>query len=331
MLVLSEADIAALVSMPEAIRTARDAYRLQAGRLEPPPLRGELRRADPKAGCLLLAGAHGADHLTVKSNVHAYPSGPEAPRAWGSLLTLWDWRAARPRALISARAFNDHRTAAGFAVGADLLARGDAGTLAVFGAGKSAPMTVRYLKLVRPSLRRLHLVGRSRERVEQLGRLIESWPEFGDATVTVSPSPEEAVADADIVATVTTSESPVFPGRSAKAGACVILGGANRPSAREADDALMTRADVYLDAVEGARDKAGDLALALRSGALDPARIAGEIGAFPDGPRPLAQGADLRVFKSMGLPLQDVLLAAHIVERAEARGLGHRVDLEGAA
>ena len=49
-----------------------------------------------QAGCLLLAGAWGGEHLTVKSNVHAYPDGPEAPRLWGSLLTLWDWQRAVP-------------------------------------------------------------------------------------------------------------------------------------------------------------------------------------------------------------------------------------------
>ncbi len=85
-------------------------------------VRGDLRQDNPKAGCLLLAGAWGGEHLTVKSNVHAYPDGPEAPRLWGSLLTLWDWQRAVPRALLSAHAFNDHRTAAGFAIGAQVLA-----------------------------------------------------------------------------------------------------------------------------------------------------------------------------------------------------------------
>lgn len=331
MLVLSEADVAALTSIPEAIEAAREAFRLQATGGGGQSVRSDLRREDPKAGCLLLVGARGAEHLTVKSNVHAYLDGPLAPRLWGSLLTLWDWRAARPRALISARAFNDHRTAAGFAAAALVLAVGQARSLALFGAGKSAPMALRHLKEARPSLASVHLVGRSPERVASLKRLVEGWPEFADVEVLAGLSPAEAVAGADIIVTVTTSDEPVFPGDAATAGACVILGGANRPTAREADDALMARADVYLDARAGALDKAGDVALALRSGALAEARIAGEIGAFEAGPRPLPAGAELRVFKSMGLPLQDVLLAERLVARAQAEGRGVRVDLEGGA
>jgi ornithine cyclodeaminase len=337
MRILSEADVAALVSIPDAIASAREAYRLQAedgDRAEGGAMaaaRAELRRDDPKAGCLLLAGALGPDHLTVKSNVHSYPDGPLAPRAWGSLLTLWDWRAARPRTLLAARLFNDHRTAAGFAAAAEVLAQPDARTLAIFGAGKSAPMTLRYLKAARPSLAELRLVGRAPERVAALKRLAEGWPEFAGVDVRTGLSPGEAVSGADLIVTVTTSDQPVFPGEAARAGACVILGGANRPTAREADDALMGRADVYLDAQAGALDKAGDIRLAIRSGALSEGRIAGEIGAFLPGPRALPVGAELRVFKSMGLPLQDVALAERLVARAEREGRGMCVDLEGAA
>ena len=330
MRVLSEADVAALISIPEAIDCAREAYRLQALGTEPASVRGDLRRESPKAGALLLVGARGADHLTVKSNVHAWRDGPDAPRAWGSLLALWDWRSAAPRALISARAFNDHRTAAGFAAGADLLAAPEARALAVFGAGKSAPMAIRYLKAVRPSLRRLLIVGRSPERVEALRAAASCWPEMAGLEIVVGLAPAEAAAQACLIATVTTSETPVFPGERARAGACVILGGANRPAAREADDALMRRADVFLDASAGARDKAGDLALAMASGALRPEQIRGEIGAFPEGPPPLGPGSDLRVFKSMGLALQDVVLAERLVARAEREGRGVVVDLEGA-
>ncbi len=329
MRILSEADIEALITFPAALDCADLAYRLHARGSAAPPVRGDLRHADPKAGCLVLAGAHGADTLAVKSNVHAYPDGPESPRLWGSLLTLWDWRRAEPRALLSARLFNEHRTAAGFAAGADRLAAADAGILALFGAGKSAPLTLRYLKAVRPSIREIRLAGRTPGRVQALAAQAALWPELADTRIVCAASPEAAVTGADLIATVTTSDRPVFPGAAAKPGACIILGGANRPEAREADDALMQRADLYLDARQGAIDKAGDIRLALESGALVPARIRAEIGAVPARGLPLSEGSDLRVFKSMGLAIQDVILAAHLVDRAEAEGRGLAVDLAG--
>jgi ornithine cyclodeaminase/alanine dehydrogenase-like protein (mu-crystallin family) len=110
----------------------------------------------------------------------------------------------------------------------------------------------------------------------------------------------------------------------------VILGGANRPNAREADDDLMRRARIVIDARHGATEKAGDLVLALASGALTPDRIVAEIGACLDAPPPEAPGADLTVFKSLGLAVQDAVLAARLVAKAERAGIGLVVDLEGA-
>jgi ornithine cyclodeaminase len=327
MRVLSEADVERLIAIPEAIALAAEAYRLQARGAAPAPVRGDLRRDDPRAGCLMLVGADGPDHLAVKSNIHAYPDGPGAPRLWNSLLTLWDWRRAEPRALIASRGFNDHRTAAGFAAGANRLAKSDAATLAVFGAGKSAPMVVRYMKAARPSLDRVMLVGRDPGRVAALAGVVGSWPEFAGVEVVVA-SAQKAAGAADIIVTVTTSETAVFPGECVKPGACIVLGGANRPGAREADDALMQRAEIYLDARAGVTEKAGDIRLALASGALVPEQMRAEIGACA-GPLPPSPGRDVFVFKSMGLAIQDVVLARHLVERAEQRGLGQIVDLAG--
>ena len=329
MIVLSEADIRALVDPREAVALAAEAFRLTAaGQGE--ALRGDLRADDPKRGCLLLTGSAGPGTLTIKSNVHAYPDGPEAPRRWASLLTLWDWSRAQPRALISAGLFNEHRTAAGFAAGIDRLAAPDAATATLFGAGRSAPLAALYLKIARPSLTRLHLVGRSPERVRDLAEALSREPSLAGIELATTATPAEAVAESEIVVTVTTSEEPVFPGKAARPGACIVLGGANRPGAREADDDLIRRADIYLDARADAFAKAGDLVRARASGALNPVRIRGEIGALTGGALPFSPGADLTVLKSMGLPLQDVLLADALVTKALARGLGTTVDLQGA-
>lgn len=331
MIVLSEADIQSLIASTDAVALAAEAYRLSAAGGASAAFRGNLTAQDPKRGCLLLAGSAGPARLSIKSNVHSHLDGPDAPRRWSSLLTLWDWQQARPRALISANLFNEHRTAAGFAAGIDKLAVADAASAALFGAGKSAPLTARYLKAVRPTLKRLFLMGRSVERLAALKGHLERDPAFADMELLLTATPAEAVAASEIVVTVTTSDAPVFPGAAARAGSCVVLGGANRPTAREADDTLIRRADIYVDSFDGIFGKAGDLSMAKASGTLDASRMRGEIGAFTDGPAPLSRGADVLVFKSMGLALQDVLLAEALVERALASGLGLTIDLTGAA
>ena len=330
MLILTEQDVERLIAPAEAIAAATAAYRLHAEGGVPPPARADVSREQPKAGCLMLAGMLGSD-LLVKSNVHAYPGEADTARLWGGMVALWDLRTAALRALIAGRVFHDHRTAAGYAAGAVALAPREPRTLALFGAGKTAPMTLRYLKLARPSLTRIVVVGRSPERVRVLAATASRWPEFSGVEVVAGSSPEAGVENADIIATVTSSANPVFPGRAVRAGALVILGGANRPTAREADDDLMRRARVVVDARHGAVEKAGDLALALASGALSPERIVAEIGACFDHGAPEVPDTDVTVFKSMGLAVQDAVLAARLVDNAEKVGIGTRVDLEGAA
>jgi ornithine cyclodeaminase len=330
MIVLSEADVRLLIRPAAAVALAMEAYRLSAG-AGAPALRGDLRAEGPKRGCLLLTGSAGPDSLSIKSNVHSHADGPDAPRRWASLLTLWDWQRAEPLALISASLFNEHRTAAGFAAGIDRLAAPNASTAAIFGAGRSAPLSALYLKTVRPSLKRLHLVGRSPERLAALANSLAREPALAGVELLVDATPAEAVAASEIVITVTTSDTPVFPGAAARPGSCIVLGGANRKNAREADDALIRRADIYLDARADAFEKAGDLVLAQASSALDSTRIRAEIGAVTGSPPSLSPGADLTIFKSMGLPLQDLLLASALVARAQAEGIGKTIDLMGAA
>jgi ornithine cyclodeaminase/alanine dehydrogenase-like protein (mu-crystallin family) len=103
----------------------------------------------------------------------------------------------------------------------------------------------------------------------------------------------------------------------------VILAGANRPLAREADNDLVARARIYVDHRSGCIERAGDIRIPLRSGHLDESQIAGEIGALMLGRiQPLAGGGDVTVFKSIGIIAQDIALAEAIVSNATRSGVG---------
>jgi ornithine cyclodeaminase len=282
-----------------------------------------LKSETQAAGVLVLAG-FALGKLVIKTNIHADPAGGH--RVGRSLLTLWDQDTAQPLALIAANVFNAHRTAAGFAAAAKILAPPDAATLTVFGAGRLAAPTIRYLASVRP-ITRVLIVGRAR--AAALAAQAVRWPGFAGMTVTACDDPARAAARADIIATVTTADQPVFPGARVQNGALVILGGANRPDAREADDALMGRALIHADHTADALVKAGDLRLALQSGALDPAAIGVEIGALISRDPPVLPPGHVRVFKSIGIAPQDLVLARALLQRAEAMGVGTLLDLDG--
>lgn len=324
MLLLSEAEVERLITPDLAIATAEAAFVAQSSGKAGTPARADWRQESPRFGTLVLVGTAGGPRCVVKSNMHAYPPGG-GPRRAASLLTLWDMAACRPVALLASAGFNNHRTAAGFAAAAKVLARPDASTLAVFGAGKIAPAAIRYLAAVRP-IRRVILIGKGGARAGALASAIPSWPGFEGVRAEAGLSAAAAVAEADVVLTVTTADSPVFPGTALRPGALVILGGSNRPSAREGDDSMLARASVWADHLEGALGKAGDLRLPLAAGTLDAARLRGDIGHLIEGGAS-PPGDDVRVFKSIGIAPQDVLLAEAILTRAEAGGIERRVDL----
>ncbi|MGD9769593.1 MAG: hypothetical protein AB7U62_18315, partial [Pseudolabrys sp.] len=136
-----------------------------------------------------------------------------------------------------------------------------------------------------------------------------------------------AAHDADLVVTITTSDTPVFSGAAVKPGALVILAGANRPTAREADDDLIARAQVYVDHRTSCLERAGDLRIPLESGHLKIERVTAEIGELlasrSASPR---ASADVTVFKSIGIIAQDLALAEWLVARAGESGAGLDFD-----
>ncbi|WP_237213671.1 ornithine cyclodeaminase family protein [Falsiroseomonas oryziterrae] len=315
MLILTDAEVDALVTPADALALAAEAYRLHASKRLPGPARVALKQAAPPGGALVLAGLGGAD-LVVKSNIHGWPHGPDAPRRTASLLALWDMRTALPRALLASAAFNDHRTAGGLAAAARLLAPPGARRLALFGAGKIARAALRAMAAAFP-LEEVRIASRGPARATEL-----AVAEQGAAPVVRAVAdPTEAARHADILLCATSSDSAVFPGDVVRDGALVLLAGATRGDAREADDAIMRRATVWADDTTDALEKGGDIRLALASGTLDPGRWRGEIGLL-DAPPP-ADGR-IRVFKSIGIAAQDLLLARHVVALAEARGIGLR-------
>jgi ornithine cyclodeaminase/alanine dehydrogenase-like protein (mu-crystallin family) len=326
MRILSEKDVERLIAPAAAIAAMADGYRRHAGGHMPVPGRLDMGRDMPKGNVLVLAGHSDNQSFAIKANMHIYPEPESRHRKAASMLLLWDAVRCVPTALVATTLFNNHRTAAGLAAAAQHLAPPKATTLAVFGAGKIAPAVIRYLMLVRP-FERILIIGRETHRSSELAQAIRSASEFAGSDVEAVSDASAAVRDADVIVTITTADMPVFPGRNVKSGALVILAGANRPHAREADDELIARASIYVDHRGGCIERAGDLCIPLRSGHLRPEQIVGEIGSLlAHPPLPLRGPADVTVFKSIGIIAQDLALAELIMTRAAEEGVGIEFD-----
>jgi ornithine cyclodeaminase len=326
MRILSEQDVERLIEPAAAIAAMADGYRRHAGGHMPMPGRLDMGRDTPKGNVLVLAGHSDSQSFAIKANMHVYPEPASRHRKAASMMLLWDAVRCVPTALIATTLFNNHRTAAGLAAAAQHLAPPQARTLAVFGAGKIAPAVIRYLMLARP-FERILIMGRETQRSSELALAIRNSPEFAGREVEAVTDAGAAVQDADVIVTITTADRPVFPGRNVKSGALVILAGANRPHAREADDDLIARATIIVDHRSGCIERAGDLCIPLRSGHLRLEQIAGEIGGLLAQPQQAPRGShDVTVFKSIGIIAQDLALAELIVTRAAEEGIGIEFD-----
>jgi alanine dehydrogenase len=241
---------------------------------------------------------------------------------FGAVL-LFETESGRPIAHLDAAVLTAIRTAAVSAVATRLLARGDAGDLALLGAGVQARTHLAALREVR-QLRRVRVWSRRPESARRFAA--EEDGRHGLALEAV-PSAEAAVVGADLVCTVTASHEPVLSGSWLSPGAHVNAVGASLASARELDSAAVARARLFVDRRESAVNESGDFLVPLREGAIGEDHIQGELGDLLLG-RLAGRRADseITLFKSLGLAVEDLAAAHHVYRQALAQGRGVRLD-----
>lgn len=341
MLLITAAELRALVPMRDAIGAVRQAFvALSSGRAAVP-----VRTVVPVAGrgAVFLAmpgvlapaespsaegAADGSAGLGAKL-VSVFPgnaaSGLPVVQA---VVVLFGEEDGRPLALIEGTALTALRTGAASGVATELLALPEAGIVALFGAGAQARTQLEAVCTVRP-VTQVRVVGRTRERAQAFVAWAREQAWIGGATVLAAADPETAVRGAEIIVTATTSATPVFPGRAVRAGAHVNAIGAFLPKTREVDSDLVGRAAVFVDSRAAALAEAGDLLIPISEGVLTPEAIRGEIGEVAARGTGRRTPDEITLFKSVGNAAQDLAVAALAVARAEAGGRGTRVALGG--
>ena len=181
--------------------------------------------------------------------------------------------------VMDGRYITEARTAAVSAVSARLLAREDAGVLAILGSGVQARSHLRAFSHVR-ALRDVRVWSPSeanrRAFAEEMHREIA-------APIAPVASVQDAVDGADLVVVATAAREPVLQSEWVADGAHIAAVGACRPDQREMDTALVKRARSFVDSRTGALAEAGDLVLPMREGAIDASHIAGELGQLAAG------------------------------------------------
>jgi ornithine cyclodeaminase/alanine dehydrogenase-like protein (mu-crystallin family) len=246
----------------------------------------------------------------------AYTTSREANRF---LVHLFDAANGRLLAVIEADFLGMMRTGAAGGIAAKQLARPDAGTVGVFGAGWQARSQVEALCRVRPvRLVKVYSRNAARRQVfcdEMSQRLGGEFQPMDSA--------EETVRGSDIVVTITTASTPLFDGAWVEEGCHINAAGSNSLIRREIDEATVRRVGlVCVDSRATALAEAGDLQPSLEKGRLHERQLV-ELGELVAGVRPgRGSDADITLFESQGMAIQDLAVAVRLLALARQHGLG---------
>jgi len=316
-LLLNEADVKSILTMPLALEAVEASFRRLADGSA--TLHSRQRLHLPERAYLHYMAA--GDVVSGYMGLKIYTSSREGLRF---LVTLFDAKSGDLVALLEADYLGQMRTGAASGVATRLLAREDARTVGIIGTGLQARTQLEAVALVR-KLTEVRAYGRDAHRRQQFA--VEMSARLG-IPVTAASSAEEAVRDADIVIAATTSTNPVVEGRWLKRGAHINAIGANFPQKRELDADAVLRCDVIAaDSREQSRQEAGDLIHVFGDDAArwDQVRELAEIvaGKFSGRTSP----DEITLFKSNGIAIEDVVVAGRVYELARDRGLGRQIPL----
>ena len=262
----------------------------------------------PDGTLLLMPAWRSGGYLGIKL-VTIFPgnSARQLPAVSAAYL-LMDATSGAVLAMIDGGELTARRTAATSALAARFLARADAESLLIVGTGRVATQLAQFHAALRPALRTVRVWGRS---PAHAATLCADLKRAGIAA-SVATDLREAIATSDIVSAATLASEPLIRGEWVRPGTHVDLVGGYTPTMREADDALIAKAAVFVDTREGALREGGDVVAPLANGVLR----AEDVFDLHDLCRRTHPGrrtpTEITVFKSVGAALEDLAAAIEV-------------------
>ena len=326
-IVIPAADVDRVLPMHECIEVMDRVLRTLARGEAQLPLRSMLKLPDG-SGLLGLMPAVLADPPVMGLKVVSVMPGNHGTEldAHQGAVMIFETRRGQPLAIIDATSVTRIRTGAVSGVATRALARADAGDLALLGSGTQAISHLEAMACVR-RLRRVRVwspdAARARSFAEREGAR-------RGLRVEVAASAELAVRDADLICTTTSAREPILRGEWIAAGAHVNAVGACFPHTRELDTDAVRRSRMIVDRRESALHEAGEFLIPRAEGAITDAHIRGELGEVLLGRvAGREQPADVTLFKSLGIAVEDLAAAYWASQRAREQGIGIEVELGG--
>ena len=326
-LIINQSEVRQLLPMAECIDVMADALKALARGEAILPLRPVLWLPEKVGAFALMPGYLGSIQAMGLKAVSVFPGnhGTEYDSHIGAVL-LYETVHGQLLAIVDASAITAIRTAAVSGLATRLLAREDAGELALLGSGVQAKAHLAAMLAVRP-IRRVRVWSRNGEHSQYFA---ERASRRHDIRVDPMTTVQDAVDGADIICTTTAATEPILRGEWIALGAHVNAVGSSVPFARELDTAAVVGSRLYVDRRESTINEAGDFLFPKQEGAIGDDHIVGELGELLLGTVEGRRSPDeVTLFKSLGLAIEDLAAAHHVYQKALEVGMGVAVELGG--
>jgi len=315
-LLLREEDVHAVLTMTDTMRVVEEAFvaLAQDHAINRPRIR--------------MLEEHGVMHILAASvplmEVMGYKTYTVFRSGMRFVVMLFSTHNGHLLSIIEAEWLGSMRTGATSAIATNYLARPESSVVGLIGAGQQAMLQLIGVCAVRP----ITTVNVYSRRLPECEKFCEKMSHGLKIQVRAVPSPREAIEEADIVITATTSSTPVFPGDWLKAGCHINAIGSNWASRRELDLATLQRCDrIVTDSLVQAREEAGDLIIPADEGLFDWDNVH-ELADLVEGNIPPRQSAEeITLYKGVGIALEDIATAGLVYRLARDRSLGVEMNL----
>ena len=328
MLILTADDVRQALPMNEAIEGMKNAYAALSSGMAVVPLRTRLPLPDSEALSLFMpAYVHSAEEqaLAIKV-VSLFPTNPARGLAYiQAAVLVFDPETGRAMALLEGSSLTAIRTGAAGGAAIDLLARKDSRVAAIFGAGAQGRTQLEAVCTAR-RIETAYIFDANPEKAQAFAEEMKGKGSIPQ-DVRVARNPREAIENADVVCTATTSAKPVFADKDIKVGVHISAVGSYTPEMQEVPAETLQRGRVFVDSRAAALEEAGDLIQPIRAGTFDESHICGEIGEVVSGKKVGRQSDDeITYFKSVGVAVQDAMAAQIALTNARKMKIGQEVE-----
>lgn len=325
MLVLSEKQVQSLIDIEELISTLEKAHVQYSTGKAVMPVRLVVPLPEIRGRITSMPGFLNVDRALGMKVVTYFPDNPKGglPAILATIM-LFSAETGKLIATMDGSYITAIRTACASAMATKALANPQTPVLGILGAGVQARAHIEALTRVR-SIERIRIYSPSGIGAPGIKKDMEPTVKI---PIEVARSAEEAVRDADLVATVTTAKQPIVNRQWLKPGAHINAVGSHRPDLREIDGATLACSKIVVDSREAIMAECGDILLAIKENNISSDSIHAEIGEVLAGVKSGRTSAgEITLYKSVGIAIQDVAAANLVYRKALELKIGTNVEI----